>query len=368
MSDPTPTVTVSTVAQLITAIKAATSAETILLEPGTYSNLKISNINVPGGLTIASADSSNVAHIVGAAIKGSTGITFSDVEFSTSTTDYSKATKDAIKVVTSNAINFDQVTFSGYASDTRATAITGIDYVDCNNCSVTDSTFYEVHNGMNVLDSDGITINNNTFSYVWADGIDFAGTSDVMISGNNFSTMDMDNISGHSDCIESWTRGTTTVMQNITIQNNTYTRGVNGGYAHMIELTEHTGTLPPQNVTITGNAAYGSSLIGIKVNGANNVLIKDNTAVAYDDITTTIGAQNCTNVTIEDNAAPKFTNKGNTNVTFDGNTINTPIPVPTSSLASFMSSFGTQGAGAGAGSGSGQPQTPQSPIIVGGHG
>ena len=78
------TVTVSNSLQLAAALKAAakaTTAETILLEPGVYSKLSGYELNPTATVTIESANASNKAVVQGLELNNSSNFTFSNISF-----------------------------------------------------------------------------------------------------------------------------------------------------------------------------------------------------------------------------------------------------------------------------------------------
>src|SRR5580658_13895 len=77
------TITVSTTAGLASALSSAQPGETILLAPGTYSGVDISNVNINGTVTIESQNSADPAVIAGLNVQGSSGLTFSDLTLTT---------------------------------------------------------------------------------------------------------------------------------------------------------------------------------------------------------------------------------------------------------------------------------------------
>jgi hypothetical protein len=62
-----------TSADLVRALSSASGGDEVVLAPGVYSGVKLAGINIPGGVTIRSADASNAAVFQGLRIEDSSG-------------------------------------------------------------------------------------------------------------------------------------------------------------------------------------------------------------------------------------------------------------------------------------------------------
>src|ERR1017187_1640894 len=76
------TTTVTSSAALLSALSAAHAGDTILLAPGTYASISISNFNKSDVVNISSQDSLHPAVLTGLCIESSAGLTFSNVNLS----------------------------------------------------------------------------------------------------------------------------------------------------------------------------------------------------------------------------------------------------------------------------------------------
>jgi len=345
------TVTVSTSDQINAALKSAVSGETILLRPGAYSGVTIKNIAIAGTVTVKSALATSQATLTSLSVVGSSGFTFKGLQFNTAgvSVDPTAAhnTWD-FQIYSSDRINFNGIALSGDPNGTLANTICGLFFENDTNSSVTASNFQHVHTAVQFVESTGVTVSGDKFSYVFDDGVDFGGCSNVVVNGNAFTTFHMDPTdTQHPDAIQFWSAGTTS-SQNITVTKNTYVRGAGTSAVHGVFIKDVVGNLPFQNVLIQGNTIKGANYNGITVDGANNVTITGNTSVSYADMTPSwIGAQNTSNVTISYNKAMKILDVNNVNDVLIGNTTNKPTAVPTAvqGFADAMAMLGGGNAG-----------------------
>jgi Ca2+-binding RTX toxin-like protein len=264
-------VTVSTTAQLESALKVAQGGETILLGPGTYSAVSISNVHIVGGVTIESQNAANRASISGLIVANSSGLTFSGVTLTTvGCTDpyYS------VRVGLSSNITFQGCSFSGPATGSTSSYITGLLLDNNTNVTVAGSTFQHLLNGITDLNNSGVTISNNSFNYMSGDGIDNGGTSNIIISGNQFDNF-VNSGTEHPDAIQFWTTNTTTSASNIEISGNTIEQGSGTGNQGIF-MSDQVGDLPYQNVTIANNVIVGGMWAGLDVSDVSNLSISGN--------------------------------------------------------------------------------------------
>jgi parallel beta-helix repeat protein len=255
-------------------------------------------------------------------------------------------------VLSSQNISLDNLTVAGLATaagGALATAESGIYFKNDTNVSLTNSDLEFLGNAVTENISNNVTIKNNSFSNIYTDGIDGGGDSHVLIDGNTFTNFNIDSAnSQHSDAIQFWTTNTTSSASDITITNNTFTRGT-GGQAHGIFLGDESGTqLPYLNVLIANNSISGAGYDGISVYDGNNIQLIGNTVTSYSDQLSWMTVQNGNGIVSKGNSASSIGyTVADTNVTEAGDSIIPAIPVPVASsvaLASAMAAFSPPGA------------------------
>ncbi|WP_332763842.1 hypothetical protein, partial [Phenylobacterium sp.] len=146
-------VTVSDRESLLREIKAAQPGDTILLEPGVYSDISISNLKIVGDVTITSADPTRPASFTDLTVRDSSGLNFSNLEFVVN-----PATSNAFKVLDSSDIHFDKLNIHGSLDGDPTNDSSALQIRGSSNVSVTNSEFQQLSNGISHLDSDHITI------------------------------------------------------------------------------------------------------------------------------------------------------------------------------------------------------------------
>lgn len=294
------TYTVSTTAQLLSALRSARSGDVVQLEAGTYSAVHIRGLNL-SNVTIQSKNPDQPAVFTDLVIRDSSGLTVRNVEFSFP----EGSSPFPFQVLRSADIRIDQVHVHGSLDGNPGNdSLTGLQIRWSRNVSVTNSEFEQLEHGLAHLDNQGLNFTGNSFHDIRTDGIRGGGSSDVLIARNTFT--DFYPAEGdHPDAIQFWTGNTTESARNITVTGNEITRG-EGGIVQGVFFRDQVTTLPYENVTITNNLVVGGMWNGISVNGVNNLTITDNTVVAFPDMNSYIRVDNGTNVWVENNDALRY--------------------------------------------------------------
>jgi parallel beta-helix repeat protein len=339
------TFNVSTTAALVNAAHAAAVGDTILVAPGTYSNVGIFSAakTGTGTVTIKSADTSNPAVLNDLTLANSSNFTLTDLNLSANG-GASIGGSGQFQVLSDQNIVLSDLNVFGDPNGTFATSRSGIYIKQSTNVSLTNSTFTFLNNGISHLLDNGLTISGNQISEIYTDGVSGSGTSNITISNNDFSDIGIE-VSNtlHPDMIQFFTTNTTVSASNITITGNTFVRGQNGKEAdHQkgIYLNDESGNkLPFKNVLIENNTIAGSGNDGISVYDGVNVRIINNTVTSYaDDPGSWITAQTVNGLTVTGNAAMQFIyTSTDKHLVQSGNVINTPVPVPPAPSATLFS-------------------------------
>jgi Ca2+-binding RTX toxin-like protein len=305
------TITVSTTAALTAALKTAHAGDNILLASGTYSGLAVKNVNFAANVTISSADSTHQAVLTDFSINSSSGLTFTNLELSTVNSTIATSSY-AFQVGQSSNILFSGLNIHGSLDNNPGNDVGGFLVRNSTNITMTGSQFQQLSNAFSQLDGSNLTVTNNSFHDIRSDGIDTAGSSNVLISGNSLTNFAPGSSTEHPDAIQFWTTGTTSSASDITISNNTITRG-SGSATQGIFMRDEVGSLPYQNVTITGNTVSGEMYNGISVDHINNLSLSNNTVTALSDMPSWISVLDSVNTTMSDNNSSAYTL---TNTTF----------------------------------------------------
>jgi Ca2+-binding RTX toxin-like protein len=325
------TITVSTTAGLTAALNNVKSGTTIQLAPGTYTGVSISNVHT-SGVTITSQNAANHAVIAGLGVTGSSGITFSNLAF---TTVGSGQTYFADRVTNSSNIVFNGNAFHGDLTSAAAATVSALELQGDTNVSVTGSTFQNIQNGITEGNNTGVTISNNQFSGISGDGIDNGGSSNVSITGNAFTDFVMTPVGQHQDAIQFWTTNTTASASNITIDDNSVKQGTGVAVQGIFVTDQTNGQLPYENLTISNNTVVGGEWNGIVVASANGVTMTGNQVVAISGgaYSPWIGVSQASNVTMANNSATSYAMAAygaNTNISQTNDVTTSAVAVGTS--------------------------------------
>ena len=133
------------------------------------------------------------------------------------------------------------------------------------------------------------------------------GTSNITIAHNTFTNQHVNSSdTEHPDAIQFWTSGFNYSSSNITIDDNTITRGA-GSAVQGIFMRDEVGNIPYQNVQIEGNEIIGENFNGLVVSGVNGGLISGNVVTSYSDFRSQIGVLDSTGVALNNNSAQAYT-------------------------------------------------------------
>ncbi len=315
------TVTVSTTAGLLAALKTAQAGETIDLQAGTYSGVNIQGVNFTGAVTITSADPNNPAVLAGLTVTNSSGLTFSGLDLST------QGVTGAVAFGVGNSQNLTFTNLDVAGTTATWNTVEGFVVRWSSNITISNSSFSYLWNGIQELSNSGVNISNNSFSNLTGDGIDNGGSQNVTIADNTFTDF-QPNGTEHPDAIQFWTTNMTVPNSNILIEGNTITRG-SGGLIQGIYLSDQVGTLPYTNLTISGNTVAGAIYNAITVGDGISAVISGNTVIEYAGQQSWIWINKSTGTILENNSTPSFNLTSDTGTTLSGNVYTTYVPIPT---------------------------------------
>jgi Ca2+-binding RTX toxin-like protein len=317
------TMNVTNTAELQLALKAAQAGDAILLAAGTYSGLSISNLNIAGTVSITSQDLSRPAILKPFTISGSSGLNFSNLEFSADGfTGY-----NSYIVQNSNNIHFKNLDIHGSQnSDLSKSVTTGFFVRNSSDVSIKDSEFQYFKVGISNATSNNVTYSGNNFHNLRTDGINFSGSSYVQVTNNRFTNFSPNMAGGdHPDAIQFWTAGTKASAHDILISGNTISRGTSKVAPQGIFLGDEVGNLPYQKVTISKNTLTGMSYNGIAIARGQNITVDSNTVTPYSDLTSRISILNSATVHLTSNKAGEYILKNNSNLVQSSNSTLSPI-------------------------------------------
>jgi Ca2+-binding RTX toxin-like protein len=297
-------VTVTNTADLLKAVSAAKSGDTIFLAPGTYSGVFIHDL-ATAGVTITSADPSNHAILTDMTLKNCSGLTVSNLEMTV-------AKDTPYQIVGSSNIVFDKLDVHGSLDGTSNDDTRGMIVRDSSNVTISNSHFHELTDALSHLDSQYVTITGNSFDTIRDDGIIGGGTSHIVVSNNSFTNFDhVGDV--HPDAIQFGTGNAASAATDITISGNVYTRGT-GVPVQGIWINDEIGTMPYSNVTVQDNVILGAVYNGIVVSAATDATVTGNTVLGTDGQTSWCGVRNVAEATVSNNITTYLTNIGSNTI------------------------------------------------------
>jgi parallel beta-helix repeat protein len=272
---------------LWSALKTAHAGDTVLLAPGTYSTVSLSNFHFDGTVTIQSADPTHEAVVNGIMLNTSSGLAFNNIEL------VANGTGTGATVVSSSNISLSGLTVHG---DSTTPQGLGALVRDSSNVSISNSDFTQLGSGIAHLNSTNINFSNNTLHNLETDGIFGGGSTHVVVDGNQFT--DFHPLTGdHPDAIQFWGNADGSPGSDIAITNNVITRGAGDPIQGV--FIENS-----QNLVISGNAMTGTLFNGISLSTSGNASVENNLVQGATDMPSRI-----------------IVRDGSTNVTVAGNTI-----------------------------------------------
>ncbi|MEM7546703.1 MAG: right-handed parallel beta-helix repeat-containing protein [Pseudomonadota bacterium] len=271
------TVTVSNASQLTSALAAASSGDTILLQGGDYGRFDFNNLNYDDYVTIKSADAQNRAVFEDIDIVGSNHIAIENVHV-----DNGSDGEFASKVVNidggSQNIRFTGSEVNGKVDQTSDwrdfDGHYGIFTGDARNVLIEDNYVHDIKNGIVGLGSDDIEVNGNRIDRIGNDGMKFAGVDGILIENNTGASFVVPAPDAHLDFIQF--QG---ASQNIVIRGNVYLAGSTGtSQGIFLDDAPYTNVLIEQNIIYTGMAN------GIFISEGSNITIRENTVLNAPDL------------------------------------------------------------------------------------
>jgi len=316
-------INVSNASQLNKALRQAKSGDSILLSPGDYGSISISSLKFSGAVTITSASSSNMAHLDGLVVAGSTNLVFRNLDIGRTRTVADTGAKLFItRIIDSSKVTLDGLHIHGSMDNNPSNDLSGLRVSNGSNIKIINSEFEQLARGGFFEKTNGLNISANKLHDIRMDGMNFAQVHNVLIDSNYFTDFvrgDRD----HPDAIQFWTSRTTASSTDIVIRNNQILQG-KGAAIQGIFITDQIGNLPYKNLTIENNLIFQDGMPnGIMISNAQLLKLTGNTVISAPStsVSTWIRLSNITGGTVSDNVTDRFVERGkNVGVRFATNT------------------------------------------------
>lgn len=269
---------VSNSAQLSAALAAATGGERIVLAPGDYGNLVVSNRQFTAPVTVA-ASQQWASKLSGLTVANVGNLSFDGIALGRAKAADEPEWTQIGYITNSRNLVFDRVFVHGSLDNNAMNDSWGLLIDTSDGVTIKNSRFEEVVRTFIFERSANIQILNNDITKIRSDGGDFTAVDNVLIQGNRYSNF-MPNGTDHPDAIQFWTNGQTRGSTNIMIRDNVMLQGSGVG-TQGIFMRDENGGMPHKNVTIMNNLLYSSDQWeGISVDGVVGLKIAGNTIVS----------------------------------------------------------------------------------------
>jgi hypothetical protein len=290
------TISVSSSAELTSALAGAVGGETILLAAGDYSKLSLRDVSFGSAVTIQSADPGNMASFAAVELQGVNNLTFKNVIFDYESEAGAPIYLAKFLVQESSNISFIDSVFDGDLAhgvsdidDGYGTGV-GLKLKDSNNITISGNEFFDWQTGVTAAIVHGLTIENNDVTGIRTDGMVFNAIDGLVIAGNHFHDFrKATGSSDHADMIQfvTYDREGQFASQNVLIEGN-FLNNNTGEAIQAIFMgngAAKTGGLEMfyENITIRDNVIYGGHHHGISVGEVDGLLVENNTIIINQD-------------------------------------------------------------------------------------
>jgi hypothetical protein len=279
-SMPTPATTpgrtfsVTTAGELMSALRAARSGDTVLLAPGAYGNINLDSIRFGTGMvSIRSADPKNRARFGQMRLGSASGLSISGI-------DAQSSLSPVISISGSN-IRFagNRIRGANVNGDPWDDGQTGLWVRFASNIVIASNDLQDLRMAIWVQRATSVAIRHNDFT-VLREGINVSGATRGDIDNNRFENFSPNYGAGeHPDAIQFWNTNETTGVSHYRIRNNFLSFG-HDGHVQGIFLRTEDRTIPHTQLEVSGNIYYGASFHGISLDAVNDTRIFGNIVMA----------------------------------------------------------------------------------------
>jgi len=304
-------VTVHDTLALTQAMKTASPGATIVLAPGDYGQISLSDLKFETPVTLVAQN----VRTTGFVLKNVAGLRINGM---TVTLDQPDAGRLAVD-------DSQDIQFSGLVAQGLATG-QGLYFTNSSGVRVEKSSFSGFRNGVVLSGCHDAVIEGATFRRLGADGVTSAGASRLLIKDNDFADF-APTPGSHPDAVQLFTRNATASAEDITIVGNRIRRG-SGGIMQGIFITDQTGALPYRRVVIRDNVIEGSMYNGIAVAHAEDVEVSGNTVQPYEGMNARISLASVTRAKVFNNRYWKLLQSDNSDIVVKDRPSLSPIRPP----------------------------------------
>ena len=273
--------TVSTSAQLTTALQQASGGDTISLASGNYGDFSFSGKTFSSDVKIVSQDAGNPAVFNTMSFNNVDHLAidkvFVDFKPNAATLDNAAglSVRDSAHITISNSV------FEGGVSPNDGLMIgRGIYVLDSQDVTITNNDVSHFRRGILTSDTDQIKITYNHVHENRTTTLSGGNVSNALIEGNHLESSSPNNFGGtgdHGDFIHYWTRNIQTgPSENFIIRGNFIEQGTGTGILG-IYMDNDTNPQGFKNVLIENNVIHNSNGQGVRLEDVDGGIVRNNT-------------------------------------------------------------------------------------------
>ncbi len=289
--------TVSTPAELVTALQQARGGEQISLAPGDYGRLELTQyqrfaVSFPSPVTLRSADPARPARFSGMALSTAGNLVLEGLDFTAAYRPGDSLEATPFRVIDSHAITFRNNRFTGALAtagkpeDIGLPTAIGLQIRSSADITVDGNRIARFYRGLMVVQSDRVAITENEVVGCRSDGMDFAADQGLTITGNRIHAFRKETGTyDHPDMIQFWTRGTHRPTTDVVIRGN-FLLAEGHGFTQSIFIRNEEvdegragAGMYYRNLTIADNVIVNAHIHGITVGEADGLTIRNNTLI-----------------------------------------------------------------------------------------
>lgn len=273
------TVTVSSAAQLLAAAKAAKTGGTILLAPGNYGDVSLSNLAPTGTITVRSADPDNDAAFRTLNMMRARNIVIEDIDIHRPLAPGASQNTYAVNVGHESNITFIGIDVSGSLNNDARDDGLGVS-LNGNHISVIDSTFTQLRTAVAAAGADFLFAG-NTLTQV-RQGMTIRSMARAVIEGNYAADFQADyEKKEHPDVFQVHSGAGANASSELIFRNNVMLPGANGFvreiYVQSEAFIKGRADQRHTNILVENNYYEGNYRHAITLHNADDVIVRNNT-------------------------------------------------------------------------------------------
>ena len=289
----------SNASELSAALLKAAGGDRIELLSGSYGDLNIKNIAFSSEVTIAAHGDGPPPIINSISMTSAKNITFDGIDLSftpiSDTLEWSCAFRASessnISIINSRVTGGDAISGIDPSSDPGTQGDSGINgypigvginFLNCNQITIENNTISEFSAGVRFSNVDGITLNKNEIFGLRCVPVGGGNVNNVTMEDNYFHDMNPWKFGGdgdHGDFVHFWTTTSQKApSENFIFSGNEFSQG-DGAAILGIYLDDNTNSIGFSNVVISDNVIYNGNAQGLRLENVSGLEITNNSLI-----------------------------------------------------------------------------------------